>query len=98
DSHTGANTPRGPAPGREPIDGLHVPSVEPTLSSDRVITLEFIDGVKSTDTEAIDAAGLDRQELARNFVRGAVQMVMIAGFFHADPHPGNIVVEPASGR
>ncbi len=80
------------------IDGVHVPAVEPALSSDRVLTLEFIDGVKSTDTPDIDAAGLDRQELARNFVRGAVQMVMIDGFFHADPHPGNVVVELASGR
>ena len=80
------------------IDGVHVPAVEPALSSGRVLTLEFIDGVKSTDTPDIDAAGLDRQELARNFVRGAVQMVMIDGFFHADPHPGNVVVELASGR
>ncbi len=38
----------------------------------------------------MDAAGLDRQELARSLVRGAVQMVVIDGFFHADPHPGNI--------
>jgi ubiquinone biosynthesis protein len=80
------------------IDGVHVPTVETELSSDRVLTLEFIDGVKSTDIAAIDAAGIDRQELAKNFVRGAVQMVMIDGFFHADPHPGNIVVELASGR
>jgi ubiquinone biosynthesis protein len=81
-----------------PIDKVHVPTVDPKLSSDRVLTLEFIEGVKSTDTAAIDAAGLDRRELARNLVRGAVQMVMINGFFHADPHPGNVVVEPASGR
>ena len=63
-----------------------------------MLTLEFIEGVKSTDTRDMDAAGLDRQELARNLVRGAVQMVMIDGFFHADPHPGNVVVELASGR
>jgi ubiquinone biosynthesis protein len=63
-----------------------------------VLTLEFIDGVKSTDTRDMDAAGLDRQELARNLVRGAVQMILIDGFFHADPHPGNVVVELASGR
>jgi ubiquinone biosynthesis protein len=80
------------------IEGVHVPAVDPTLSSGRVLTLEFIDGVKSTDTRDMDAAGLDRQELARNLVRGAVQMVMIDGFFHADPHPGNVVVELASGR
>jgi ubiquinone biosynthesis protein len=80
------------------IDGVHVPAVDTDLSSGRVLTLEFVEGVKSTDTAAIDAAGLDRQTLARNFVRGAVQMVMIDGFFHADPHPGNIVVDLTSGR
>jgi ubiquinone biosynthesis protein len=80
------------------VDGVHVPTVVTELSSGRVLTLEFIDGVKSTDTDAIDAAGLDRRELARNLVRGAVQMVMIDGFFHADPHPGNVVVELESGR
>src|SRR5207248_533303 len=52
-----------------PIDGVHVPAVEPTLSSDRVLTLEFVEGVKSTDAAAIDAAGLDREELARSLVR-----------------------------
>jgi ubiquinone biosynthesis protein len=81
-----------------PIDGVHVPSVDAALSSSRVLTLEFIEGVKSIDAARIDAAGLDREVLARNFVRGAVQMVMIDGFFHADPHPGNIVVELGSGR
>jgi ubiquinone biosynthesis protein len=82
----------------EPIDGVHVPAVDTELSSGRVLTLEFIEGVKSTDAARIDAAGLDREALARNFVRGAVKMVMIDGFFHADPHPGNIVVDLASGR
>jgi ubiquinone biosynthesis protein len=80
------------------IERVHIPAVEPKLSSGRVLTLEFIEGVKSTDTEEIDAAGVDRQQLARDLVRGAVQMVMIAGFFHADPHPGNVVVELANGR
>ena len=81
-----------------PIEGVHVPAVETKLSSDRVLTLEFIDGVKSTETAAMDAAGIDRNVVARNLVRGAVQMVMIDGFFHADPHPGNVVVELSSGR
>jgi ubiquinone biosynthesis protein len=81
-----------------PIDDVHVPTVEPKLSSGRVLTLEFIEGVKSTDSATIDAAGLDRHALARSLVRGAVQMVMIDGFFHADPHPGNVVVELATGR
>jgi ubiquinone biosynthesis protein len=82
----------------EPIGGLHVPSVEPALSSDRVLTLEFIDGVKPTDTDAIDAAGLDRTELVERMVRGAIKMVLIDGFFHGDPHPGNVAVELGTGR
>jgi ubiquinone biosynthesis protein len=80
------------------IDGVHVPAVDPALSTDRVLTAEFIEGVKSTDVAAIDAAGLDPEELARNLVRAAVQMVMVDGFFHADPHPGNVVVDLATGR
>jgi ubiquinone biosynthesis protein len=84
--------------GLEPIGGLHVPSVESALSSDRVLTLEFIEGVKPTDTEAIDAAGLDRTELVERMVRGAIKMVLIDGFFHGDPHPGNVAVELATGR
>jgi ubiquinone biosynthesis protein len=82
----------------EPIEGLHVPDVTASLSADRVLTLEFIEGVKPTDTAAIDAAGLDREELARTLVRGAVKMLLIDGFFHGDPHPGNVVVETATGR
>jgi ubiquinone biosynthesis protein len=82
----------------EPVANAHVPAVEAALSSDRVLTLEFIDGVKATDIDAIEAAGLDRRALAQTLVRGAVQMVMIEGFFHADPHPGNVVVELDTGR
>jgi ubiquinone biosynthesis protein len=81
-----------------PIVKVHVPTVDPDLSSSRVLTLEFIEGVKSTDIAQIDAAAIDRHELAQALVRGAVQMVMIEGFFHADPHPGNVVVELETGR
>ncbi len=81
-----------------PVEGVHVPDIHASLSSDRVLTLEFIEGVKSTDTTEITAAGLDHGKLARDFVRGAVQMAMIEGFFHADPHPGNIVVDLTNSR
>ncbi len=82
----------------EPIEGLHVPDIVYELSSSRVITLEFIDGVKPTRTAEIDAAGLDRQQLAVRMIQGAVKMMMIDGFFHGDPHPGNVFVELESGR
>lgn len=81
----------------EPIEGVRVPDVIYERSSSGVLTLEFIHGVKSTDTAAIDTAGLDREVLANNTVRAAVKMMMIDGFFHADPHPGNVFVDLKSG-
>ncbi len=81
----------------EPIEGIRVPEVVYELSSSGVLTLEFIPGVKSTDTAAIDAAGLDREVLAERVVRAAVKMMMIDGFFHGDPHPGNVFVDLEDG-
>jgi ubiquinone biosynthesis protein len=81
----------------EPIEGIRVPEVVYELSSSGVLTLEFIHGVKSTDTAAIDAAGLDREVLADRVVRAAVKMLMIDGFFHGDPHPGNVFVDLDNG-
>jgi ubiquinone biosynthesis protein len=81
----------------EPIEGIRVPDVVYELSSSGVLTLEFIPGVKSTDVAAIDAAGLDRELLANRVVQAAVKMLMIDGFFHGDPHPGNVFVDLDNG-
>ena len=74
----------------DPIEGIRVPGVIYELSSSGVLTLEFIHGVKSTNAAAIDAAGLDREQLADRVVQGAVKMLMIDGFFHGDPPLGRI--------
>ncbi|MFV1971149.1 MAG: AarF/UbiB family protein [Acidimicrobiia bacterium] len=81
----------------DPVEGIRVPEVVYELSSSGVLTLEFIHGVKSTDAAAIDAAGLDREILADRVVRAAVKMLMIDGFFHGDPHPGNVFVDLVNG-
>ncbi len=81
----------------DPIEGIRVPGVIYELSSSGVLTLEFIPGVKSTNTAAIDAAGLDREILADRVVSAAVKMLMIDGFFHGDPHPGNVFVDLDNG-
>ncbi|MGI9529680.1 MAG: AarF/UbiB family protein [Acidimicrobiia bacterium] len=81
----------------EPIEGIRVPDVVYELSSSGVLTLEFIRGVKSTNAEAIDAAGLDREVLADRVVYAAVKMLLIDGFFHGDPHPGNVFVDLDNG-
>ena len=54
--------------------------------------------MKISDLEAIDAAGLDRGVLGENALRAAIKMLLIDGFFHADPHPGNLYVDLTNGH
>ena len=76
---------------------IHVPEVCTDLSTARVMTQEFVRGVKITNVEALDAAGLDRSELAQTFVRAMVKQIIYDGFFHGDPHPGNVLVDTETG-
>ena len=73
-------------------DTVHIPNVFPELSSRQILTIERIEGIKVSDIKKIDDAGLDRSQIAVNGVRAFLKMVFIHGFFHADPHPGNIFV------
>jgi ubiquinone biosynthesis protein len=79
------------------IEGVHVPKIYYDLSTSKVLTMEFIKGVKISNLEAIEKARLDRQMLARNALRAMIKMLLIDGFFHADPHPGNILVNLETG-
>jgi ubiquinone biosynthesis protein len=76
----------------------HIPKLYDEYTSRRVLTMEFIRGVKLSDAKAIDASGVDRNLLADGLTRAIVKQVMFDGFFHGDPHPGNIWYEPATGR
>ena len=79
------------------LPGVHVPAVFADLSTSRVIAQEFIHGVKVSDVEAIEGAGLDREEIARNALRALIKQLPVDGFFHADPHPGNLLVDLDTG-
>ncbi len=81
----------------ERVPGVHVPAVFAELSTATVITQEFINGVKISDVESIELAGLDREELARNALRALIKQLPVDGFFHADPHPGNLLVDLTTG-
>ena len=74
-------------------DQVHVPVVHWDHSTTELLTLERIDGRKITDVEGLDADGIDRADVARRFCDVYLQMVFVHGFFHADPHPGNVFVE-----
>ena len=74
------------------FEGYCVPSVDWDRTNGRVMTIEWIDGVKISDREALVAAGHDLPELARRLVLAFLQQAISAGFFHADMHQGNLFV------
>jgi len=76
------------------VTWLKVPRVYWRYCSRRVLTLEYLPGIKISHYSALDAAGLDRRRLAELNARAYLEQVLHHGFFHADPHPGNIAVDP----
>jgi predicted unusual protein kinase regulating ubiquinone biosynthesis (AarF/ABC1/UbiB family) len=76
---------------------VKVPSIYWRYSTHTVLTLEWIDGIKLTDLEGIRKAGLDRDNLIKIAVQSGMRQLLEFGFFHADPHPGNLFVL-ADGR
>ena len=73
---------------------IHVPQIFHEYSTSSVMCMEFIDGAKSTDITKIEALGCDTKKLAREGVNLLMEQVFIHGFFHGDPHPGNIFILP----
>jgi ubiquinone biosynthesis protein len=68
------------------------PKPYPELTTDRVLTMGFVKGFKLTDDAHLNRLKVDRQELARRGANVFVQMIFRDGFYHADPHPGNLVI------
>ena len=73
--------------------GLRVPTIHADLTTTRVLTMERLGGVPVDDLEGLDAAGVDRRAVGQAAARAVLDMVLVDGFFHADPHPGNILVQ-----
>ncbi len=73
---------------------IHVPRVVWDRTTERVLTLENVYAIKITDYDAITAAGIDRAEVAKVLLNTYLKQIFEDGFFHADPHPGNLFVTP----
>ena len=73
---------------------VKVPGIYWEYTSQKVLTLEWINGFKLTDTEKIKAAGLNVDDIVRIGVTSGLRQLLEHGFFHADPHPGNLFVTP----
>lgn len=72
--------------------GVTSPLPYPRYSTDSVLVMEYVEGVEVDDVDALRAAGVDVPALAERLVQSYVTQVLDDGFFHADPHPGNILV------
>jgi predicted unusual protein kinase regulating ubiquinone biosynthesis (AarF/ABC1/UbiB family) len=72
---------------------IYIPAVYEDFTTRRVLVLEWIDGIKINDYAALEAAGIDRLEVANRTVQAYFHQFFDEGFFHADPHPGNIFVK-----
>ena len=77
---------------------VNVPRVVRSLSTMRVLTLEDVFAIKITEYEAITAAGINRSEVARKLLDAYLEQIFEDGFFHADPHPGNLFITPLPAK
>jgi ubiquinone biosynthesis protein len=71
-----------------------IPIVHHEFTTRRVLTMEMVEGLKVTDLEGLARAGIDKHEVAQKLIEIFTEMILRDGFFHADPHPGNILVQP----
>ena len=79
-----------------PPANVRFPRVVAEYSTARVLTTEWMEGVKVADLERLGAAGVDRRQTARVCVEAYCQQIFIDGLYHADPHPGNLLVQAAA--
>jgi len=75
-------------------EGVTVPKVKWIYTTKRVLTMEYVEGIKVSDVDALDRAGVDRRMVAERLAASICGQILRDGFFHADPHPGNIQVMP----
>lgn len=74
--------------------GVFIPRTYPDLVTEKILVMDKVEGVRIDDIEGITGLGLDRSELARKGIDVYFKMIFDDGFFHADPHPGNIFAMP----
>jgi ubiquinone biosynthesis protein len=76
----------------ESVSGLHVPVIHEALVSRRILTMEKLQGVSIRDSEEVGRRAVDRRAVADTLLASYLRQVMVDGVYHADPHPGNILL------
>ena len=78
-------------------DWVRVPRIYWRYASPRILVMEYMPGIKISHYEALETAGLERSRLAHLGAQAYLEQLLASGFFHADPHPGNLAVSPDDG-
>ncbi len=73
--------------------GVQIPVVHPTLSSGRMLVMDEVVGRSISDTAAVDAVPVSRPELSRRLLSSFLAQILHDGYYHADPHPGNVMID-----
>jgi ubiquinone biosynthesis protein len=73
---------------------IYVPKVFRQWTTKRILTMEYIDGIKASDLDRLKQEGYDLKEIANRGANLIMKQIFVHGFYHADPHPGNIFILP----
>ncbi|MFD6209044.1 ABC1 kinase family protein [Peribacillus sp. NPDC060253] len=76
--------------------GLKIPRIHWEYSTKRVLSMDFIQGIKINHYKQLDDEGYDRRKIAERLANAMLQQILIDGFYHGDPHPGNIIILPGN--
>ncbi|WJX40742.1 Protein ACTIVITY OF BC1 COMPLEX KINASE 8, chloroplastic [Trifolium repens] len=76
---------------------VKVPTIYWDYTTPQILTMEYVPGIKINKIQALDQLGVDRKRLGRYAVESFLEQILSHGFFHADPHPGNIAVDDVNG-
>ncbi|TVU29563.1 hypothetical protein EJB05_21135 [Eragrostis curvula] len=79
------------------LDYVKVPEIYWEYTTPQVLTMEYVPGIKINRIKQLDTLGVDRKRLGRYAVESYLEQILSHGFFHADPHPGNIAVDDVNG-
>ncbi len=75
-------------------DKVFIPAIFWQVSTEAILTMEFVDGIKISEKKLLEEAGHNLQTIARNGAKAFMDQFIVHGLFHGDPHPGNIVILP----
>lgn len=73
-------------------DNIYIPEVYPEMTTEKVLVMEYVEGVKCTEAERIKEMDIDEKDIAQTAIRAGIRQSIIDGFFHADPHPSNFLI------